>query len=990
MTGQPVIGSNGGTGRISIKNDRFIYCPGDQRAFFQGLVASGKMTTDPGWAILIDYSSTTNTTYVTSTKIGPASEPNPSDWARDIPVSQLRWRPGTQAVSSRVYLGTDEEEVAAATPSTTGIYLGQTTDRTMIIPFSLAEGTTYYWRVDTVTSTQVRPGPVWRFTPADKRAPRFMENLGRGLIAMNEGSGNVYVGWRMLGTDPTDIAFNLYRNGIKVNAAPITSSTNWLDTGVNTAVANSYCIKPIINGIEQPASQPYILEANAPTGVYHSVRIPLNPVPNSVGTYFVNHAYAGDLDGDGEYELVVSRHSDTLATYKMLEAYRLDGTFMWRVNLGPNIQEAYTLVFDFDCDGKAEVLTKTGESTIFGDGAKIGDTDNDGITDYRVIGRKYEIWDGPEFLSMLDGLTGQEVARTDFIPRGDISDWGDGYGHRANFIEECVAYLDGVHPSIVFMRGPGDYMKIWAWDYVNGQLKVRWTWFNNHHAELPAGENYSDFQQWRPVDLDGDGKDELSLGGSAIDDDGTPLYGTELTHGDRFQITDFDPDRPGLEVYAIQQNNPTLLGAAYYDAATGRILNRYYMDSVGDVGRGDAGDYDPDHKGIEFFSTLSGMYNCKGEMIYPEHPFPTLGIWWDGDLRREFFVGVGSSGQSPALEKWNYQTRSSDLFLPRLYNDGGSYNIICPWAGRPPFLGDILGDWREELVLETQNHSELRIYTTTLLTTHRLYTLMHNPYYRVDVTHKGYTVTTYTDYYLGEGMNPPPQPYIQLVSSPRSKRGKILRQWWTGISGSSVSSLTDHPNYPDNYSGSDWLARFEGPTNWNDFYGSRICGYLYPPETGNYTFWIAGDDNCQLRLSSDAIPWNASLIASVPGWTNPREWTKYASQKSASVFLRAGCKYYIEALHKEDSGGDCLAVAWQLNGQDNPQVIAGKYLSPWIPNPIGDITGDQKIDLEDISVLSENWQKTGCELDLAIDINGNCSVDMSDLMIWVQNWLNGF
>jgi rhamnogalacturonan endolyase len=673
----------------------------------------------------------------------------------------------------------------------------------------------------------------------------------------------------------------------------------------------------------------------------------------------------------------------------VLEAYRCDGTFLWRVNLGPNIQEAYTLVFDFDGDGKAEVVTKTSESTVFGDGTTIGDTDGDGITDYRVIGRQYEIWNGPEFLSILDGMTGTELSRTDFIPRGDISDWGDGYGHRANFVREGVAYLDGVHPSIVFERGPGDYMKIWAWDFVDGQLVLRWTWFNNHHAGLPSNQNYSDFQQWRLVDVDGDGKDEISLGGSVINDDGTPLYGTELTHGDRFQITKFDPDRPGLQCFAIQQNNSNLLGAAYYDMRDGSIINKWYGTEVWDVGRGDAGDYDPDHKGIEFYSTMNGMYNCKGELIYNEHPFPTLGIWWDADLRREFFASADGDGRNPVINKWNYLTKTSDRLFS-IYSDNGSYSVISPWAARPPFLGDIYGDWREEVVLEESNHSKLRVYSTTNLTTHRLYTLMQNPYYRVDVTHKGYIVTTYTDYYLGEGMDTPPQPYIQLVGG---NTGWLLREWWTGISGEAVSNLTSAPAYPNSPVGAQYLTTLEGPTNWADTYGSRIRGYLLPPTTGDYTFWIASDNNSQLWLSSDATPTNAVLIAHITGtgtdsWSNPKQWDKFTTQQSALLALTAGHKYYIEVLHKEGVGTDHLAVAWQEPGLSR-QVIDGTYLTPWYGSPIGDTTADGAVNNDDFVLFAETWLNTDCTMPLELDLNGDCTVNMVDFRLLAQYWMTG-
>lgn len=589
---------------------------------------------------------------------------------------------------------------------------------------------------------------------------RYMERLDRGIVAVNQGSGKVYVGWRLLGTDPGSIAFNLYRrtsdgSAVKLNSAPITSSTNYVDTGVDLTKNNYYFVKTVLNGIEGNASETYTLPAN--TAVRQYIPIKLQTLPSG---YYTMHVNVGDLDGDGKYDYIVKRMNDDRSPVQV-EAYKSDGTFLWRINLGPNIETYNTamtsplVVSDLNSDGKAEVLIKTGEGTKFGDGAVIGDTNNDGITNYcNTSLTTYQVLSGPEFISVVDGMTGKELSRANFIARGNLTDWGDNYGNRASFMFMTVAYLDGVHPSVVMSRGPGDVMKVEAWDFRDGKLIQRWKW-DAKKQTLPSGKNFPDFHAIRAVDVDKDGKDEISWGGSMLDDNGTLLYATELTHGDRFIIGDIDPDRNGLECYSIQQNNPSLLGAAIYDAANGTMIKKMYMSAVGDVGRGDCADIDPTYKGMECWSTLENLYNCKGTAIGTEKTFPSLSIWWDGDLLREFFDGIGKEGFNAAINKWNYTTKASNR-LYTIYSEG----VKCTYAGRPPFYGDILGDWREEIILETTDNTELRIYTTTIPTEYRIYTLMHNPAYRNSVDVKGYLSSVYPDYYLGEGMSAPAAPNI--------------------------------------------------------------------------------------------------------------------------------------------------------------------------------------------------------------------------------------
>ncbi len=216
--------------------------------------------------------------------------------------------------------------------------------------------------------------------------------------------------------------------------------------------------------------------------------------------------------------------------------------------------------------------------------------------------------------------------------------------------------------------------------------------------------------------------------------------------------------------------------------------------------------------------------------------------------------------------------------------------------------------------------------------------------------------------------------------------GKVLREWWMGIGGTAVHNLTSHANYPNNPTGREMITKFEGPSGFGDNYGTRIRGYLHPPTTGNYTFWIAGDDNCQLWLSTDGSPAHAVQIASVPGYTNSREWTKYAAQQSDSILLQAGVKYYIEALHKEGAGGDHVAVAWTGPGISQ-QVIDGAYLSRWFVGQYGDFTGDGDINTRDFAILVGQWLDDQCLATAGLDLNGDCVIDLYEFAEFARNWL---
>jgi rhamnogalacturonan endolyase len=597
---------------------------------------------------------------------------------------------------------------------------------------------------------------------------RYMENLGRAMVAINQGDGKVYVGWRMLGTDPDELAFNLYRSTggaspVKLNNQPITQRTNWVDEAVDLSQANSYFVRPVLDGQEQAASDPFMLQANAPVKQYISIPLQVpsgGTTPDGVTyTYHANDCSVGDLDGDGEYEIVLKwdpsnskdNANDGYTGNVFLDAYKQNGTLMWRIDLGINIRAGahYTqfIVYDLDSDGKAELACKTADGTVDGLGNFIGDAD----ADYRnTAGR---ILSGPEFLTIFDGRTGAALATVNYIPpRGNVCDWGDPgcYGNRVDRFLACIAYLDGIRPSLVMCRGYYTWTWLVAWDWRKGQLTCRWT-FNSRDGT--AGNLAYEGQGNHNLsvgDVDGDGRDEIIYGACAIDDDGRGLYSTGLGHGDAMHLSDMDPDRPGLEVWQCHEGGS---GATFRDAKTGSIIFEIPIED--DVGRACAGDITANYKGYEVWaSTGVGLYDCKGNKISSSTPSINFVIWWDGDVLRELLDGN-------RISKWNWSS-SSEVRL--LTADGCTSNNGT--KSTPALCADILGDWREEVIWRTGDNKELRIFTTTIPADNRFYTFMHDPTYRLSVAWQNvaYNQPTQPGFYMGDGMAAPPRPNIRVVS----------------------------------------------------------------------------------------------------------------------------------------------------------------------------------------------------------------------------------
>ncbi|MDD3323228.1 MAG: rhamnogalacturonan lyase [Paludibacter sp.] len=619
-----------------------------------------------------------------------------------------------------------------------------------------------------------------------KAEPRQMEYLNRGLIAVKVSNG-VFLSWRLLGTDSKLTEFNIYRNDILINSSPITNSTNFLDP--SGTITSKYFVKPILNGDQisedivtvTPLSQAYkTIQLNRPAGgttepnQYGSVgKTATGTYPDGQPyTYAPNDCSVADLNGDGEYEIIVKwdpSNSQDNSYYGItgkvyLDAYKLDGTQLWRIDLGKNIRAGahYTqfMVYDYDGDGLAELVCKTAPGTIDGKGNNVIMNNDDPNADYRNLDYSQTsgsnmlgiIVNGPEYLTLFNGKTGEELNTIAYNPpRGSISSWGDSYGNRVDRFLACVAYLDGVHPSVVMCRGYYTRTCLAAYDVKDKKLVERWVYDSGTIANVGAyGQGNHNLSV---ADVDADGKDEIIYGACAIDDDGTLLYRTGLGHGDAMHVSDMDPDNPGLEAWVVHEGTTAAYGYELHDAKTGTILWGTFTGD--DNGRGMASDIDAKYPGFEMWSSSgSGTYDCKGKQISSKKPSTNFRIYWDADLQDELLDGN-------VITKWTGNGTSTLLTASGMSS--------CNSTKKTPSLSaDIFGDWREELVLwETSSPDKIRIYTTTTITTNKLFTLMHDPVYRLGIAwqNTAYNQPPHLGFYIGDGLANVSMPDIKVIKA---------------------------------------------------------------------------------------------------------------------------------------------------------------------------------------------------------------------------------
>ncbi len=605
---------------------------------------------------------------------------------------------------------------------------------------------------------------------------RQVENLDRAPVAVLSDQG-VTLGWRMLGLDKESVGFHVIRDGVQITKEPIRSTTTFVDPA-GTA-ESKYVIKTVGNGNGQDK-----LSAEFTPLAQNYLAIKLDKPADGVSkdgkpsTYTANDATVADLDGDGSYEIVQlwnpsnaqdnSKSGYTGNVY--VDAYKLDGTKLWRIDLGHNIRAGahYTqmLAYDFDGDGKAEVAFKTADGTKDAAGTVIGDA----TADYRNSGGY--VLSGPEFLTVFNGATGTIMDTVSYDPpRGSVAAWGDNYGNRVDRFLAGVAYLDGEKPSLMFSRGYYTRAVLVTYDLVDGKLVKRWTFDSDVEGAQYKGQGNHNLSV---ADVDQDGKDEFVFGSMTIDDNGKALYNTGLGHGDAIHTSDWDPSRPGLETFAVHESMSQSgnRGATFRDSATGEVL--WSIPATRDTGRGAIGDIDPRHAGAEGWavggdaawnSPVGQLRSAKGELIAQKIPAANFMAWWDGDLLREIvdhdFDAVAGVGV-PTVSKWNWETESSDRLLTAT---GARTNNHT--KGNPSLQADLLGDWREELAFPSSDSTELRIYTSTSPTEVRLRTLMHDTVYRTAVARENvaYNQPPHPGFFIGEGMETPAAPSVKYAGT---------------------------------------------------------------------------------------------------------------------------------------------------------------------------------------------------------------------------------
>lgn len=617
-------------------------------------------------------------------------------------------------------------------------------------------------------------------------ASQQAELLNRGVVAVKTSNG-VFVSWRFLGTDSKSTTFNLYRDGTLVNASPLTSVTNYVDA--NGTTTSTYTVRAVNNGIEETDCAP----ATVWSDIYKTLQLDIpaggTDLSGTAYTYTPNDMSCGDLDGDGDYELIVkwdpsNSKDNSTSGYTgnvYLDAYEMDGTKLWRIDLGVNIRAGahYTqyLVYDFDGDGKAEVVCRTAPGTIDGTGNYVLMGSDVSTADYRTSAGY--ILSGSEYLTVFNGETGKNMSTVAYYPaRGTVNDWGDNYGNRVDRFLAGVAYLDGVHPSIIESRGYYARAGMAAYDYTDGKLTMRWSRLDTSDGTGIYGEG---FHNLSIGDMDNDGYDEIVFGSTQVDQDGSIQYRTGLGHGDAQHVSKMCATCTDFYGWFCHEETSSAYGEELRNMRTGEII--FGTKTGTDNGRCLAADISSANAGFEMWSTYSGssLYDVSGNIVSGVTVPSGVGgglavnfrIYWDGDLQDELLdrnLILDDGGRIVTMDNYN----GSALI------NGTKYN--------PLLTADLIGDWREEFITyNSSDPSQINIFTTNISSNYRLVTPMHDIFYREGVAREnvGYNQPPHLSYYIGEGIDNVSMPDIYVIKG--GQAAPTLTKHGVGSSSQSVA-----------------------------------------------------------------------------------------------------------------------------------------------------------------------------------------------------------
>lgn len=786
----------------------------------------------------------------------------------------------------------------------------------------------------------------------------IVEHLDRGIYAVKSGNG-MFVSWRWNADDDDNAEFRLYRDSQLIYTSTSGKVTSYQDNNGN---ANSkYRVDTVVNGTVVSSEDCHF---NSGTNYFD---IPLNS-PGS--QYSPNDCCVGDVDGDGQYEIFLkwdpnnsqdnSKSGYTDNVY--IDCVTLEGKTLWRVDLGKNIRagQHYTqmCVADFDCDGKAELITKTADGTKDGTGKIIGD----GSKDYRN-GSGY-ILDGVEYMTLFDGQTGAALDTINFpVPRGDVSAWGDKYGNRVDRFNSGIAYLDGVHPSAVYGRGYYTRMTVSAVDVVNGKLSVRWIFdSNNKGSEGAYGQGNHNLMA---ADVDNDGKQEICMGDCMIDDNGKLLWSSGKGHGDAMHLGDFIPERPALELWQCHEHAP--YGVTLFDASNGEVIFHYDADK--DTGRCCADNVWAGNPGAEFWGArpVKSVLDKNGKTIASLSPSMNFLIYWDGDLEREMLSGTMISKMKSATQ------------IDYFFNADGCESNNSTKAV-PCMTADLFGDWREELIMRTTDNKHLRVWCTTYQTDIRLTTLMHDPQYRAQncCQQSAYNQPPHASFFLGTGYDLPERPNVTVLGGTE----------FTIADGTLIKSL----EVSDKSNRINWSIQ-QGLEAENEVFGDRTFKFTDVPEKLKGAEWIRTACNSKKYTDNEAKFTAGSDITAYVGLdsriTDTPDWLSGWTRTDMSL---------------TDDGNPIVTYnVYKKNFEEGSEIVLGKVANSSVVNYVvmatdmekiefipGDINDDKRVDCFDMVLMRRALVEppTDERAALAADINRSGSIDVADAVL-LQSFLLG-